>query len=132
MKRVSANRSVRLRDRVRHARLLRVLACVLALSLAWGGYAAAAMPLQARVASAGAAAAGAGEDCGHHAAPAKKTAQSPRDGCPASCACALGHATGAWPATACVTLSVATTPPMPRADEVRAARTEPPLRPPIG
>lgn len=123
----SANRPFRLRRLARFGLLLRAVACVLALSLAFGGYFAAAAPLHGAAALATDAG---GEDCGHHAMTAKH-APAQDDCCRVACACALGHAIAEPASPACVGVFAAVAPPVPRGGDVRVARGEPPLRPPI-
>ncbi|MGN6519622.1 MAG: hypothetical protein ACTHK2_09395, partial [Dokdonella sp.] len=78
--------------RLARIRAVRMLACLLAISLAFGGYLAAAAPLHASMAGASTAA---GESCGHEsmAMPAKHAPASDTC-CRVSCACAFVHAIG--------------------------------------
>jgi len=123
----SANRPFRLQRLARFGAMLRATACLLALSLAFGGYLAAAVPLHGAAAPAAHAD---GEDCGHHAMSAKH-ASAQDDCCRVACACALGHAIAEPASPACVGVPAAVAPPVPRGGDVRIARGEPPLRPPI-
>ncbi|HEU4663349.1 MAG TPA: hypothetical protein VFS55_04900 [Dokdonella sp.] len=107
-----------------------MFACLLAVSLAFGGYLAAAAPLHAAMASAST---GAGDGCGHEgmAMPAKH-AHSSDACCRVACACAFVHAIGAVAPLACVRSALAMAAPaaFPEADAPDRANP-PPLRPPI-
>jgi hypothetical protein len=127
---VFATRRLRL-SRLARLRAVRALACLLAISLALGGYLAAAMPVHAAMAAA--ASTGADEGCGHEgmAMPAKHGHAS--DGCcRVACACAFAHAVGAvaplaWAHGVLASASLAVSP----AARAPGLVNPPPLRPPI-
>jgi len=127
---VFATRRLRL-SRLARLRAVRVLACLLAISLALGGYLAAATPLHAAMAAA--ASTHAGEGCGHDGStmPAKHGPGS--DGCcRVACACAFAHAVGAVAPLACARSELASASPMVLPGARAPGRVNPPpLRPPI-
>lgn len=117
---------------------MRAFACVLALALAFGGYAAVAaslhgaMPMPMQADDAG---------CGHHAAADAEPAvdghavaghgRAAGDCCRVACACALGHALGQLAAPVFAGGGVAAAAlPLSREPDLRVTRDEPPLRPP--
>ncbi|TCO38214.1 hypothetical protein EV148_10850 [Dokdonella fugitiva] len=109
-------------------RAVRVLACLLAISLVFGGYFAAAAPLHAAMAAASTGADG----CGHDGMvmPAKHGHASDAC-CRVACACAFAHAVDVAP-LACTHAAPASA-SLARAPDARAPRVvnPPPLRPPI-
>jgi hypothetical protein len=126
---VSATRRLRL-TRLARLRAVRVLACLLALSLAFGGYLAAAAPLHAAMATAST---GGGQNCGHDgmAMPAKHGHASDTC-CRVACACAFAHAVGAVAPLACARDVIASaSPPAPSDARAPGVPNPPPLRPPI-
>jgi hypothetical protein len=114
--------------RIARSRLVRVFACLLALSIATSGFAAAAMPLH------GANAPPAGENaCAHHAQTAKARHVHRADGCcGTACACAFAHAVGLTAATPITAYDPAgASMPAPLRTGAQPPRLSPPLRPPI-
>jgi hypothetical protein len=108
--------------------LLRVFACLLALSIAGSGFVAAAMPLH------GIAATQTGDaSCSHHAQPSVAKHAHHADGCcGVACACAFAHALG----LAMLASTIASEPefvpvPTTHREGVRTRLATPPLRPPI-
>jgi hypothetical protein len=114
--------------RLARSRAVRVLACMLALSIAISGFAAAAMPLH------GVVAVQAGESaCAHHAqAPKARHVHSADGCCGTACACACAHVIGLAAATpvAAHEPANASMPTLLRAG-IDRPRLSPPLRPPI-
>jgi hypothetical protein len=114
--------------RLARSRAVRVLACMLALSIAISGFAAAAVPLH------GAVAVQAGESaCAHHAqAPMTKHVHRADGCCGTACACACAHVLGlaaAMPVAAHGPANASM--PAPLRAGIERPRLSPPLRPPI-
>jgi len=109
-------------------RVLRVLACVLALSLAASGFASAATPSHAAVAKPADAA-----GCAHHAqAQAAKPVHHADGCCGKACACAFAHALGLAAASSMAAHApTRASIPLPLRESVHARGVPPPLRPPI-
>jgi len=111
-------------------RVLRVLACVLALSLAASGFASAATPSHAAVAKPANA-----TGCAHHAQALAAKPVHHADGCcskACACACAFAHALGLAAASSMAAHApTRASIPLPLRESVHARGVPPPLRPPI-
>jgi hypothetical protein len=109
--------------------MVRACAWLVAISLVFGGYVAAGMPLHAPAATMAKAAA---EGCDHHEAPMLAKHGHADGCCRAACACAFAHAIGNVPALPSVQGVLAATMPSALLEAgVHGLLSPPPLRPPI-